>query len=362
MNDEAESSAAGARHHPARIRSDRHALVDDDEDEDLEQPHGHLVEDEGGDGEDQIEDVNVNPEEEARERKQRAKERRLDAKRKRVIFLDHLLRELDIVVFLEFITLYYSDCSFFWFFVRSIIHLTLLTPLPDLQLARQHDEHKPVLALILFTFAISLSLHLTFAAPSAGEDTRGYLHGGLMIDFIGQQGPTSKWKLAGLDIGILVLQSIMVSVDLKKRDLKKQIAKLSGAPPAPTVTELARSIAEGPGSSQTPNADRDQDIDSEEQGILRRTDTLSDAGGEPDEEDALLAPQIDSSHADALDLLSSGQAVVGDFFLVNSLLQAHADYNTYRQTRSEASSNNNLSPATLRQLHNLRMRFGVGGG
>lgn len=206
-----------------------------------------------------------------------------------------------------------------------------------------------------------------YAAPSAGEDTGGYLHGGLMIDFIGQQGPTSKWKLAGLDILILLLQSTMVSVHIKRRELKKKLAKISGGTPTPS-TEEGGNVTTGQtaqAESIGPAADRDQDADAEEQGVLRRSDTLSDTGADADaeEQDALLPTTSESGHTDAFDLLASGQAVVGDFLIIDSLLQSYQDYNTYRQARSEAgSSATTLSPSTLRQLQQIRMRFGVGGG
>lgn len=78
MNDEAESSRAGQRRSSAAA---------------LEAEHEH---------DDSIADL-------VAQQEQRAKERRLDAKRKRVVFLDHLLRELDTLVFLELITLYYLE-------------------------------------------------------------------------------------------------------------------------------------------------------------------------------------------------------------------------------------------------------------
>lgn len=95
MNNEAESSAAGARHTQATSR---------DVDEDLQSPYPAT----GEGNEEEVED-DIDPEEDALKREQRAKERRLDAKRKRLIFLEHLLRELDMVVFLEFITLYHLE-------------------------------------------------------------------------------------------------------------------------------------------------------------------------------------------------------------------------------------------------------------
>ncbi|KAF1964732.1 DUF1746-domain-containing protein [Bimuria novae-zelandiae CBS 107.79] len=328
MNDEAESSRAGRRHSSI-------GASDVELDETV---------------------ADLDHEEVIAQRERRAKERRLDAKRKRVVFLDHLLRELDTLVFLELIALYHLDCSFFWFVVRAIIHGSLLTPLPDMGLHRQHDEHKPFLPLILFCFAVNFLLHLTYPTPSAGEDTRGYLHGGLMIDFIGQQGPTSKWKLAGLDTCILLLQLVMVSVHVKRRQAKKTVAQISAG-----STET--SDAQGESAEQPVESDvaREQDADAEERGILRRTDTLSDIGVDSDEEDALL-PASEGVQTDALDVLMSGQCFIGEFTLIDTLYDEHQKYQAFRQTQAEAGGTSSLSPTALRQLQTIRMRFGVGGG
>lgn len=184
-----------------------------------------------------------------------------------------------------------------------------------------------------------------------------------MIDFIGQQGPTSKWKLAGLDICILVLQCAMVSVHVKRRELKKKLGRISGGTSGrPVEGEASDTGRENNETQPNPNADRDQDPDSEERGVLRRTDTLSDIGADPDEEDALLDSPSESGHADALDMLSSGQCVIGDFTLIDTLLQEHKSYSEYRRTRTESGSGTSISPSTLRQLHTIRVRFGVGGG
>ncbi|EDU49974.1 repeatdomain containing protein [Pyrenophora tritici-repentis] len=330
MNDEAESSRAPQRHDDALPE-----LAD------LEDAIARLEE------------------EEQREKEKQAKQARLDAKRKRIQMLGELLRDLDMVVYLELITLYHLDCSFFWLAFKAFIHGTLLTPLPDTAtVTRPPDEPKPFLPLLLFSFGVNFLLHLTYPAPSAGEDTRGYLHGGLMIDFIGQQGPTSKWKLGALDICILVLQLVMVSVHVKRRELKKKLAKLSAGlttstatsdpPPAETATATSDNTARG------------QDVDDEERGVLHRTDTMSDIGLDADGEQDALLPTSESGHVDAMEVLSSGQCVIGDFTLFDTLLQENRNYSAYRLTRTESGIND--MPETLRRLNTLRTRFGVGGG
>ncbi|KAF1842248.1 DUF1746-domain-containing protein [Cucurbitaria berberidis CBS 394.84] len=341
MNDEGESSRAAQRHgdgngsHPDVDPDDAIAAIDDEEDE--------------------------------REREKWAKERRLDAKRKRIRMLNELLRELDMTVYMELIALYYLDCSFFWLAVKALIHGSLLTPIPDTALQRPPDEPKPFLPLLLFAFAVNFVLHLTYPAPAADEDTRGFLHGGLMIDFIGQQGPTSKWTLGALDLCILLLQLVMVSVHVKRRELKRNLAKSSaGEAASSTNTTTGDGATSESGVEDTTrvsndNAAREQDADDEERGVLHRTDTLSDMGADlDDEEDALLPSSADIGHSDALDLLTSGQCVIGEFTLLDTLLQENKNYSAYRLTRSESGMND--MPETLRRLNTLRTRFGVGGG
>jgi hypothetical protein len=84
MNDEAESSRAALRHGDSA----------------LDNPHDNL---------DPIADID--PEEEARERAKSAKERRLDAKRKRIRMLGDLLRDLDLAVYMELLALYHLECA-----------------------------------------------------------------------------------------------------------------------------------------------------------------------------------------------------------------------------------------------------------
>lgn len=86
MDDEAESSRAGLRRSSIAASDTEH----DDAVEGIAHEH------------------------DATQREQRAKERRLDAKRKRVVFLDHLLRELDTLVFLELIILYHLEYTIPW--------------------------------------------------------------------------------------------------------------------------------------------------------------------------------------------------------------------------------------------------------
>lgn len=87
--------------------------------------------------------------------------------------------------------------------------------------------------------------------------SRGYLHGGLFIDFIGQKGPISKLRLITFDILVIVLQIVMMAVMLEK---ERTHAALPGEPA--TSSEASSSS----GSSSSTQA---QDLDSEERGVHR---------------------------------------------------------------------------------------------
>lgn len=315
-------------------------------------PHQHATGDEGGDRATEEEILG---------------QRKIRAKRKRIDFLDGLLRELDMMIFLELITIYYLDCSFFWFFTRALFHFFLLTPLPDIVFLPSRDEHRAFLPLILFPFICCFVLHLTFSRPSAGEDTRGYLHGGLLIDFIGQQGPTSKLHLATLDICMLFLQLVMLSVHVKRRKLRRNLPPITGL-------RADEESARPPGSIEG-TTHPDQDADAEERGVLRRADTLSDIDQGLDGPDGLLlSPQETSSNSsasstDVLDALNSGQVVVADLHIINTLLQEHRNYQAYQQARADGvvNASNPLRSAGLatdlpgRRLRaSIRMRLGGG--
>lgn len=235
---------------------------------------------------------------------------------------------------------------------------------------RPPDEPRPFLPVVAGLFAVNFLLHMLYAAPAAGEDTRGYLHGGLMIDFIGQQGPTSKWKLGGLDLCILVLQLVMVSAHVKRRNLKMQLSQMTAGETQGSAGEAATSEPTGDDTTPpstttttntTSNAARGQSADDEERGVLRRTDTMSDIGAEPEEEDSLLQSTAETSHVDALDLLTSGQCVILSSGVLDTIWHENENYRASRQTRTESNLSGDM-PETLRRLNTLRARFGVGGG
>ncbi|KAF2140892.1 uncharacterized protein K452DRAFT_309355 [Aplosporella prunicola CBS 121167] len=287
-----------------------------------------------------------------------AAEQRKKVKARRVGRLDDLLRNLDILIYAELSAVYYLDCSFLRLVLRAFVQLIWLTPKPEI--LPDFPMNRPFIYPICGSNLICLFLHLWFPPPTAGETTKGYLHGGLLIDWIGQQGPTSKFHLLLLDLLILALQLVMLSAYLKSYKLKKN--------KEPTETNTGARTA---GAARGTTAARPrQDVDSEERGILRRSSSLSDLQDRtpPSERDELLNDTRSlgsSSLAATLDTLESGQAVVADLYVADTVReQVNMLFNGEYMTRDATTTSSERRRELLARLGRRRFAFTarLGGG
>jgi hypothetical protein len=72
--------------------------------------------------------------------------------------------------------------------MRSIVQFNILSPKSAFSAFATIDlPLKRATVVFLVPFSLSFLSHLIFSPPSAGEPTQGYLHGGILIDFIGQR-------------------------------------------------------------------------------------------------------------------------------------------------------------------------------
>lgn len=126
--------------------------------------------------------------------------------------LDDLISSLDRLIWAELAVLYYVDNSFLRFLLRAASQVVYLMP-------RRIPVQDPAVETIITINLICIVAHLYSSQLEAGEGTRGYLHGGLLLDFIGQQGPTSKWHLFLLDTFLTLLQFISLAVVAKRMEL-----------------------------------------------------------------------------------------------------------------------------------------------
>lgn len=178
--------------------------------------------------------------------------------------------------------------------------------------------------------------HLVFSLPHAGEESRGYLHGGAIIDFVGQKAPTSRLGLLLLDVVILAIQCLMLAVHQEREGLRKSTSpgrQAAGAVAGAATATAATAAAPATG----------QDHDAEERGVLRDDPRPT---GETDEIELrpLLgndAPEGEGTHettrvlegsslrradADLFGTMRSGNAVLGEFHIIHSIRTVGNDY------------------------------------
>jgi len=164
-------------------------------------------------------------------------------------------------------------------------------------------------------------LHLLFKPLVAGEAARGYLHGGLIIDFVGQHSPLSRIRLLGLDILTLTLQLLMMTISLEKERVKGQ---------TPTSDDG------GAANDTTTDEGRGQNYDAEERGMLSsdavvtgdiELDDLQHAShgrtgrDEGRGSDEILASITTTStpHGHPLDTFYSGEHLVADLNILDAI-------------------------------------------
>jgi hypothetical protein len=205
---------------------------------------------------------------------------------------------------------------------------------------------QPYVGGVIGTNIICIIFHIFNRAPEAGEATRGYLHGSLLLDFIGQHGPSSKLRLLLLDVLILVLQFMALATIHEKNEMDAK--KTSGESITATVNET-----------------NNQDHDAEERGEIRGTSMGSD-GIELQDLDVSRVGSImqepgGSSHStqnhtfSISDNIASGQAIIGDFFLIDS---ARRMYRAYEDRRREMRGTDvRGSESGLAAMHGLRQRL-----
>ena len=161
---------------------------------------------------------------------------------------------------------------------------------------------RPYLVSIFFTNIICAFLHLVLDPPAGTELSRGHIHGGFLIDFVGEPAPASKWKMLFIDTCIFVLQLLLLATIIEQRELK-----LSTEDPI-LVNMLNRIMGRTQG----------QDLDAEEQGI-RRSQELAINREEDDRDDA---DSLSVPGSQLFDESYSGRMVVVKFNPRHTIIKA----------------------------------------
>ncbi|KAG6030027.1 hypothetical protein E4U19_000694 [Claviceps sp. Clav32 group G5] len=278
-----------------------------------------------------------------RRRKKKSKKERNPGLVKKLSYVTHLLKSLDLLVFAELSGLYYMECSMFRFLLRAVGQYMYLTP---------KDESFPFLMpagrvhvlLVVVPNLICMLLHLFTSLPRGPDFHRGYQHGGLIIDFVGQRPATYRIYYLLADLAILGLQCLMLTVHTQREQLRVLLKTFR-----PILPELSGDM------QGTAIAARSlQDLDAEERGVLlhgqdvttpaANLTTMEEGGGvemrhasgslevvegdQNGEAGSLLqrSTSEECPRAPLSDIINSGNAVLGNYCIIQSVMSAAGDF------------------------------------
>ncbi|KAG6162318.1 hypothetical protein E4U50_004877 [Claviceps purpurea] len=297
----------------------------------------------GGDDDDDAASRVRAPSMSRRRRKKKSKKERNPGLVKKLSYVTHLLKSLDLLVFAELSGLYYMECSMFRFLLRAVGQYMYLTP---------KDESFPFLMpagrvhvlLVVVPNLICMLLHLFTSLPRGPDFHRGYQHGGLIIDFVGQQPATYRIYYLIADLAILVLQCLMLTVHTQREQLRVLLKTFR-----PILPELSGDM------QATAIAARSlQDLDAEERGVLlhgqdvttpaANLTTMEEGGGVEMRHAGGSLEAVEGDHngeagsllqrstseecprAPLSDIINSGNAVLGNYCIIQSVMSAAGDF------------------------------------
>ncbi|KAI1423648.1 hypothetical protein F5Y12DRAFT_716131 [Xylaria sp. FL1777] len=230
-------------------------------------------------------------------------------------FLKHLSCELDSLV-----------CSFFRLFIRWMAQTLFISPKTVLIVPNFH------VSAIVAPNLLCMFLHLISSPLEAGEASRGYLHGGILVDFIGQRAPSSRFTLILLDAVVLAIQCFMITVNVEKERVGNMIRPprinaTSGVAITIPVTGQDHDAEERGVSRDAPEIDDVNETDNVEMRPLGNHggDGVGDSESAGGEGSGLLGQsgiQRTGRFEGLTDVLRSGNAIIGNFHIPQSLLNA----------------------------------------
>ena len=186
--------------------------------------------------------------------------------------------------------------------------------------------------LVVLPSIVCMLLHIFASLPVGPDYSRGYQHGGVLTDFVGQKPPASKIYYVLVDIAILFLQCLMLTVHSEREKLRMALKTFR-----PFIAELFQ---------ETATARTIEELDAEERGVLRddlgtavdetesvemrelgRSDDGADSNERAEEAEPLqpenTAEEVPRTHLS--DILDSGNGVLGEYHLLHSIRSATMD-------------------------------------
>lgn len=233
-----------------------------------------------------------------------------------------------------------------------------LSPKPPI--LPDHPTDRPIIVGLGATNLLCILAHIWFAPPSAGEATRGYLHGGVAMDFIGQKGPSSKLHLFLLDLLVVILQLVhLAAVSLRKRLRESSVAGVASTNTTQTTAQDLDSEERGVRRSDEQQDIEMQTLNSSGSVVTSSTDTPgpnnpTTATDEAADRESLLASTAPRTDAHVFDAFNSGQIVLADLDLWKTLKDQIQLWKNYEPA---SASNRTFRQELATRM--VRMRYGA---
>lgn len=177
----------------------------------------------------------------------------------------------------------HDSCSIILFIIRAVVQLIFFTPkAPPFDPTR----NQPFVGAILGSNLVCMIFHAFFIRPEAGESERGYLHGGIFIDFIGQK-PVPVFRLLAFDTLILLVDIIMLALIIER-------VKTVGSKGLASLARNGSTTTNANAETNTTQSGQ-QDHDAEERGVRSSEDAgdVNDSRTEESTTNTSPVPEID---------------------------------------------------------------------
>lgn len=173
-------------------------------------------------------------------------------------------------------------------------------------------------------------VHFLASLPQGPEYHREYQHGGLIIDFIGQKPPKYRLYYMLADLVLLVLQCLMLTIHTEREKLRLSLKTFRPIAPDPAAElSLTRTLEDLDAEEQAVQSGPGVEGENEEGDMeLRplRSATGDTEASRPDEYESLGNNSGDEpSRSHLSDVLNSGNAVLGDYHVINAFRLAWSD-------------------------------------
>lgn len=203
--------------------------------------------------------------------------------------------------------------------------------------------------------------HLFYPLPTGPDYHRGYQHGGLIIDFVGQKPPKSRIYYLLADLLLLALQCLMLTIHSDREKLRLHLKTFK-----PLIPDIMQDVTAGRTL---------EDLDAEERGVVASrigppgesgTDNemqpLNPSSGEARDETQpgdQGRPQQDEDDGTATrthlsDIMNSGNGLLGEYHVIHSV-----KYATSYVPRNAVQALQNLSYSSTLAALQARRRGGA---